>query len=321
VVRRSVATLALALTLTGCADDAAPAEPVAWPKVAEPVGATTLSWANGSTIHRYGAEPIDVGAPVLGYAMAGEGYLAILDTGSKQTLHHVGLDDTSTDLGITLPLTDFGASPDGRFLAYVDQEAGDTDDHGTHLWQMVVVDLHTGEEIVRSSSGFGDTDDDLAVTYENYEVGFAGITDEAAYFTTLDGDVAVDLSDGTSSSVPEDEDAWAQPTYAPAQNPTGDWEILQNPGRGTPGHLRSDNDRRLDLDPGHDRWWLAGWIDDGAVLGETEDADGAWSYFACTVPGGECDDLDGSRWEENTPARVYPVNRLVYSSSQCCESD
>lgn len=318
-MRRFVGLLAVALMLSGCAGGEATVAPVKWPAVADPVGAETVSWARGSTIYRYGAEPVDAGDPVLAYAMAGAGYLAVLDTGSKDggNLHQITLDGTVEALDVDVPVRSFGASPDGRFLAYDDESPDETDDHGTPLMQMVVVDLSSGKEVVRSSEGF-DGSDDLADSYEEHGAGFAGITDDAAYFTTLDGVTAIGLPDGGRTTVPDGETPWVPSEHSPALNPAGTWEIVQQPGRGAPGHLRSREGRRLDLDLGHEKWWLVEWIDDETVLGETIDATGTSTYVACTVPDGACRDLDGSQWQENTPAPVVAVNRPIHSSRDCC---
>ncbi|HET7682125.1 MAG TPA: hypothetical protein VFK34_00490 [Marmoricola sp.] len=80
------------------------------------------------------------------------------------------------------------ASPDGRYLGFVDLTTTHTDRHGTSLAVVTVYDTTTGERVVHSADGMGDPGhDDLARLYRDDPPSFVGFDgDGTAYVRPAD---------------------------------------------------------------------------------------------------------------------------------------
>lgn len=88
-------------------------------------------------------------------------------------------------------------SADGRWLAFIDRE-----DKGEGAAEAVVVDLTTGEEVVRSKKGVGDSgsDADWEDLYEDAPVSILAVVDDTAYVHGTSTLETYDLLTGESTS-------------------------------------------------------------------------------------------------------------------------
>lgn len=287
-----------------------------WPAVADPQGATMVSWSQGSVIYRADGSKVDVGRPVEAYVAAGGGYLAVVDSeGSEEppgNLYHASLAGEVEPVGAFVHAQSFNASPDGRFFAYLDSTLGERDEHDVAVKQMVVVDLRAGKELVRSSEGMGDPEeDDLGADYENHPVGFAGITDQIAYFYNIHQSLGYALPSGKKVGVPEEGKPWEQPETVPEWNPAHTWRLLTT-GRhkGKNARIESADGRQLTPRIDAEHWNIVDWVDDDTWVGRAVRGPGTigdhatasrrtWSLFTCDVPDLGCRTLPGSEFTEN----------------------
>lgn len=117
----------------------------------DPVATDGLIWASGSTVHLPDGSTIDTGDLAGAYVVAGAGvWFASAEPDEREgnvlPQLRVATADGVEDLGAHPAIGSLTTSEDGRWLAFIDRlEAG------AGSAEAVVVDLTTGEEVVRSS--------------------------------------------------------------------------------------------------------------------------------------------------------------------------
>jgi hypothetical protein len=314
--------MVMTLTLSACATGTDDVDEVTWRGSDSPVGADDgLAWANAQSgeIHLPDGGTLDVEPPVRSFVLAGDGayvvdernsdIVAVTDAGAEATgAHAEGL----------------RASPDGRYLAFIDTQAGplfQSDPHGdVHLLTSVVVDLATSKEIFRSTRGMGDPNkDDLTDLYEDASYGVLGMTNETAWIQPATGDVlAVQLSNGQVTTIDdhdlaETEKGWVRPPLSPPTiggpaNADRSWGIYHvstpDPEQSSDPDVRIPRDELESADgtriaPRVDaaNWYFEQWVDATTVVGFANtglvDPDRAMevvpsSIVSCTVPDGDC---------------------------------
>lgn len=322
-MRQKVFLLLVAtLTLSACTSGADNVADATWRSSDNPVGADDgLAWANTQSgeVHLPDGRTLDAEPPVRAFVLAGDGayvideqgreIVAVTEAGAKGTgAHAEGL----------------RASPDGRYLAFVDTQAGplfQSDPQGdVHLLTSVVVDLKTGDEVFRSTRGMGDpNEDDLTDLYEDASYGVLGMTRETAWIEPATGDVlAIDLSTGEVTTIADRElsDAekpWVRaplspPTMGGPANADRTWGIYHvstpdpehsvDPAISFPhDELESADGTRMVPRVDAENWSFDRWLDDTTVVGFANtgliDPDRAMevvpsSIVTCTVPSGSC---------------------------------
>ncbi len=321
LTRETFAVLAacLALTLTGCGDDD-PVEPspdprAAWPTTSTPLDRTQLTWALGSVVH-LGDRTFDAGSDVATFVVAGDGVFFTRDQDEPGPGSYSGdpdesdrplyfTDGTGRPRQVARSAATLRVSPDGRFLAYLDLETGPKDGVGTAQIQTVVVDLRTGKDVVRSTEGMGDPDeDDLGAVYPESPPRVLILDATTAYVKPFRGDVlAFDLATGEATTSDQPVSDFDLPPLDDRQNPSGQWRIVDTDRfhdtlvsaeqtvtpTGVPGPL--------DL-----RYWL----DDRTAVGIALEPPGS-PLVTCVVPTGRCAEVRGSAGEV-----VFPSGLLDY---------
>lgn len=300
-------TLALVLA-AGCGDDEGGGDG-GWPPSGDPVDATGPVYAVGDTVHLGDGSTIGLGDEPAQFLLAGDGVYFVPATGdglSGQLLR--ATPDGVTETGAEAEARSLRTSPDRTHLAFIDLTTGEEDQWGTPVATAVVVDLASGEEVVRTTEGMGDPDgdDDLFDLYEDADgPSIVAVTDEAAYVSTpTDGIWAYDLASGDGEKVADSgaevmDEPWypslPQDSTAPVPNPSGTWSYVNpsllddppffEPADGAPVTTRADLER----------WGLAGWLDDETALGIGGDAVGEVRVLVtCTVPTGRCTTVEGT---------------------------
>ena len=293
-----------------------------WPTTDRPVDADGLVWAAGSAVHLPDGSTIDTGENARSYVVGGPGvwFTSGLPGRLEQgVLPELGL---ATAEGVEATgahpgLGSLTATADGRWLAFVDRL-----DLGAGPAEAVVVDLTTGEEVVRSDEGLvpGDEsgdDVDWSDLYEDAPVTMLGVVGDTAYVRGLNDLVAHDLSTGevTTTDLPITGLGgldWFRTLHpqAPLPNADGSWSILEQ-GSGEPLNvLESAEGERVttSVPGGKPRTWLVGgWIHDDTAIAITHTGDGTdgWTrpaLMTCEVPTGECTVVDGTEGGVILPA-------------------
>ncbi|HWJ09419.1 MAG TPA: hypothetical protein VNS46_08590 [Nocardioides sp.] len=336
----AVALLAIGATLAACGEDRTDdgtddgTRPGAWPAAEARVETRGLVWAAGGTIHLGDGSTLDAGSPVRSFVVAEGGAYVVPDTASDEQPWPELLrvtPDGSDRLGVHPEADSLATSPDGRHLAFLDR-SGERDGYDTPLAEAVVVDLTTGEEVLRSGAGMGDpATDDLTDLYEDATPYVIGVDDEHAWVHTV-GDVrSVALGSGEVEVVEDDGGITDQPWYDAlrtelvADSPDGEWSIRPGPDgeRWSAPQLVADDGRavvtRLDgadlgfgpLDPAPRdvTWTLDSWLDASTAVGSARvsaSVDGAetWVLVTCTVPDGACRAVPGTE-----DGALVPVDR------------
>lgn len=338
--RGTIAALAATILLTAaCSDGGAIAEGT-WPTTDDPAATDGLIWASGSTVHLPDGSTVDTGErPAGAYVVAGAGvWFASAQPeeleGNELPELRVATPDGVEDLGVHPGIGTLTTSADGRWLAFIDRL-----DDGAGAAEAVVVDLTTGEEVVRSSDGLlpSDTDGaDWTDLYEDAPVGMLGVVDDTAYVRGLDSLVTYDLATGKGSSSALDWEAiraseWWQSLHrtAPLGNADRSWQIPPQRFGATPVLESADGERVTTAlsaastvpdvtGPPLDEWSVGGWVDDTTVVGLTPSRDGSsvdWSspvLITCVVPSGACEVVEGTEEGVNLPSdRAYGLPREV----------
>lgn len=295
-------TLSVVLALTGCGDPDGGAEPSGgpdWAASADPVATDTLAWAADGVIH-LGDASLDAGAPIEAYVVAGDGAYVVSEGSTQLLLVRAG---GAEETGAHADPDSLRASPDGRYLAFLDPEAGERDRYDTPQVVTVVVDLSSGREVLRSTEGMGDlASDDLADLYEDATPGVLGVSDEVAWVRATSRVLAVDLATGKVTDQPDEDpsDPTTQPWDAPRYPDSGPW----NADRTWAIDQAETRDRFISADggtvepsPGTPTWSLSRWLDATTAVGFAVDApadDGyldqqaARTLMTCTVPDAAC---------------------------------
>lgn len=313
--------LALGPALAACGDDSGGGRDGAWPPASATVETRGLVWASGSTIHLGDGSTLDAGAPIRSYVVALGGAYVVPDTGSDDQPwpELVRVDGEGTErLGVLPERDSLRPSPDGRHLAFLDR-SGERDQYDAPLAEAVVVDLETGEEVLRSSEGMGDPDsDDLTDLYEDATPYVIGVDDEHAWIRTT-GDIrSIELATGDVEEVDVADGITAEPWYDAlstdlvAESPDGAWSIRPVPfgeegapqlvpATGTPVTTRLT---AAELgagpfagEPDDLSWSLDSWLDAThavGVAGITVNGERTSMLITCSVPDGSCSAVPGS---------------------------
>ncbi len=324
-----VATLALT---TACGSDDPAGSPASWPTTTTPVATDGLIWASGSTVHLPDGSTIDTGDLAGAYVVAGAGvWFASADPSEREGNAlpelRVATADGVEDLGVHPGIGSLTTSADGRWLAFIDRL-----EEGAGSAEAVVVDLTTGEEVVRSSEGLlpKETEGaDWTDLYEDAPVGMLGVVDGTAYVQGLNALVSHDLSTGEATSEDLDWEAirasdWWQSLHLTAPLPNADrtWHIPAQAFGARPVLESADGERvtttRPDATgplgspdvtgPPLEEWSLGGWSDATTVVGKTPSRDGSsvdWLspvLITCVVPSGECTVVEGTEEGINLPS-------------------
>lgn len=333
----ALAGLACLVLLAGCTDDDPGAGGVdSWPTTETPVDADGLVWASGSEVHLPDGTTIDTGDLAGAYVVAGPGvWFASAEPGDLEQngLPELrlatpdGVEGTGAHPGIGSLTT----TPDGRWLAFVDRLDG-----GAGAAEAVVVDLSSGEEVVRSDEGLvaDDTGDiDWTDLYEDAPVTMLGIVGDTAYVRGLGEVLAHDLSTGEVESFDLSgtdlvEQEWFRTLHPPAPlwNAARSWSILAQDFSEPVTVLESAGGERVTTSvpvgtatpdgPRLEEWVVGGWLDDDTAVAITPSQDGrdeSWTVPAlltCGVPSGECTVLPGTEAGVNLPVdRPFGVPR------------
>ena len=290
-----------------------------WP-AHDPAGAGTgLIWADRDTgeVHLSDGSTLAADRPVSTFVIAGAGaYVVDSDDDSLVEVTRDGTRPTGAHVGRGVT-----ASPNGRYLAFIDPLAAPKNEGDARLLTSVVVDLKAGKEVFRSTRGMGDPDkDDLSVLYENADYGVLGLSDDTAWIHPATGDVlTIDLATGDATTVPDDDvDDDGHPWSPPAQlspptsggpaSPDRSWgiyhvsraapELSTDPAFTLPrDELESADGSRLVPRTGVQSWTFERWLDAETVIGfGTEQFDSVEEFddidnrrlLTCTVPDGAC---------------------------------
>lgn len=173
-------------------------------------------------------------------------------------------------------------------MAGIDVDSGEEDDFGTHLAQVVVLDLQEGREVVRSSAGLGDLGDDLADLYEEIPVAIAAMTDETAYVDGVDGTFAVDLATGDT----EDAQGTELPLPGSTDSPEGAWTLRNTDD--VRAEIVGDDGEPVALDVDAPQWTLDWWADATTAVGVAITSEHSSSLLTCAVPDGTCEVIEAS---------------------------
>jgi hypothetical protein len=327
----ALAGLACLALLSACSDDGPEGgDADAWPTTDHPVDADGLVWASGSEVHLPDGSTIDTGDLAGAYVVAGPGvWFASAEPGEleQNRLPELrlatpdGVEDTGTHPGIGSLTT----TTDGRWLAFVDRL-----EDGAGPAEAVVVDLSTGEEVVRSDEGLvpDDTPDDEDWTdlYEDAPVSVLGVVDDTAYVRGLGDVIAHDLSTGEVETIDPSgtelvEQEWFRTLNPepPLWNADRSWSILEQGFAQPVSELESAAGEQVTTsvpDGAAEEWMVGGWVDDDTAVAITPTQDGAdvsWTspaLMTCEVPTGECTVLDGTEGGVNLPVdRPFGVPR------------
>jgi hypothetical protein len=173
---RMLACAALGIALTACETASDPSGPgtADLPVGEGPLATDGVLWAVDDTIH-VDDRTIRVGKPVR--AMVGANGRIYLVQGRSEVVR-------VTDGGAPRP-TGFRAealsvSGDGRYLGLLDKSDG-------MPWSTVVVDLESGEVLVRDDAGMGEPGEDLADLYEDAEPRVLGFVGDELFVQTASG--------------------------------------------------------------------------------------------------------------------------------------
>ncbi len=328
------AALVGVLVLTSaCGEDEEPsAGGERWPSSSTPVDSDNLVWAIGSTVHLAAGASIDLGEPAGSYVVAGPGvWFASAEPGDLEGNRLPSLSVATADgveeLDAHPAIGGLTTSADGRWLAFIDRL-----EEGAGAAEAVVVDVTSGEVVVRSDEGLvpsGSDDVDWTDLYEDAPVSMLGVVDGTAYVGGLDELITYDLSTGDSTTDQLDWDAirqteWYQSLHRtpPLWNSDRSWQIPAQEFGATPV-LESASGERVTTSvpdatgplgspdvsgPPLEEWRLGGWIDDLTVVATTPSRDGSevdWTspvLLRCTVPSGECTVVEGTEEGVNLPA-------------------
>lgn len=331
-----LSALSLVLLVAGCGDD--PAQGGDWPASTDPVDGTGIVYYADGAVHLDHGSSIELGAEPAGFVVAGDGvYFVAQEEGPQDGGAQDGgaQDDKDSAPELLLATKDgvestgaeadpgsLTASPDGRYLAFIDATTGAKDTYGTSVATAVVVDLVEGEELVRSTAGMGDPDgdDDLADLYEDASgPEILAVTEDEVYVATPDDYWVYDLEDGEGEVLPEP----AVVTGAPwaededdGLNPSGTWRI-RDPLDGPPQFEPVAGGRPVVTTSDYGTWGVGSWLDDESVLtsgvGDPDAfdprADDTRVLLICRLPSGRCDPVPGTEGGVILPANGLRLER------------
>lgn len=323
----------LVLSSAACGtDDPGTSATTTWPTTSSPVATDGLIWASGSTVHLPDGSTIDTEALAGSYVVAGAGvWFASAEPdeleGNELPRLRVATPDGVEELDAHPGIGTLTVSADGRWLAFIDRL-----EDGAGAAEAVVVDLTSGEEVVRSSEGLlpSETEGaDWTDLYEDAPVGIIGVAGDTAYVQGLGSLLTYDLSTGEATTADlgwEDirSAEWWRSTHraAPLASPDGAWRIPAQAFGATPVLESADGERVTTklaeatgplgspdvTGPPLEEWSIGGWADATTAVGLTPSRDGGdvdWSspvLVTCVVPSGECTVVEGTEEGVNLPA-------------------
>ncbi|MBD8868128.1 hypothetical protein [Nocardioides donggukensis] len=273
--------------------------------------AAAPAWAVGGEIH--------VGEDVIAVDPAPEAFV-VTDAG----IHYLAdgvlwfTDGGPAEEVATVRASHLSLSPDGRLLGLLDRGHGPRLAFGDVPAVPVVLDVGTGEQVLRIAAPDDAADEDLGDLYGELPPYFLGFDDEAAYVADplREGTTRIALDDGSLSSLPdhprprvagpsgtpvtaapapgdrigypEDPDAGVLIAY---RSPAGD--VVYSRSAPRVGLFDADSGERVRFDPGAEFFELGGWLDDDTFFGaaSSSSADGAAGrtrIVTCEVSGGAC---------------------------------
>ncbi|WP_182376517.1 hypothetical protein [Nocardioides sp. WS12] len=288
-MRALVVAVALVALSAGCSDPQA-TEDTSWQHSDDPVPTSGLPFAVGDTVH-LADRAVDAGIAIAAFVVAGDGVYFIEDddpddgnrpSRGTRELRFSAADGEVVDTGVDVLVETLRASPDGRYLAAIDMASGEEDAFGTPQAALVVWDLRTGEEIIRSSSATGDpAEDDFAALYPELEMNISSIDDDGLRLDAV-GTWSFDFVTGEGERLADD----TGEAPAPLVSPDGTWRIDQ---RGKPQVLLGPGGVQLAPDAERARLELYGWADDTTAYGVLDGAPAA--VMTCEVPSGACSEV------------------------------
>ena len=175
-MRRMLAYAALGLVLTACqswSDGTGPGT-ADLPVGAGPLATDAVLWAVGNTIH-VGDRTIRVGAQVRAMVEA-NGRIYLVQGHSDI----VRVTDGGRPRATGFRADELSASENSRYLGFLDKSEG-------MPWSTVIVDLESGEVVVRDDAGLSDPDGDLADLYEDAEPRVLGFDGDELFVKTASG--------------------------------------------------------------------------------------------------------------------------------------
>ena len=250
-----------------------------------------VTWAQGSTLH-HGDRSFDV-SPLVVHALRPSRhgiFLQVSDIPAFEEPTRWVLFDGRRTTSVPGDVDDVAVAPDGEHAGWIDRD-GPWRPAG-RVAQVVVVDLRTGQRVLRTSEGMGGGwGDDLAVRYEELEPTFLGFDEQRAYWRDATGSGRRWRWDLTSHDTERAErpqesgEAMTAPVGEPWDPQRGQsvWVAggrpVDDPSSGERGFLSPDG-RYLVLEPvarvavtrpadgsrvrlGTDRFaWFGGWLDE-----------------------------------------------------------
>ncbi len=273
--------LAVSLALTGCQSPSDDTDPdlTGLPSGRGPLATGAVLWAVGDTIH-LGDRTILAGRRVRAM-VAANGRIYLLQGASDV----VRVTDGGPPRPTTLRADALSASENGRYLGLLDKSEGAP-------WSSVIVDLESGEAVVRDAAGMGDAADDLADLYEDAEPSVLGFEGDELFVRTASGNVVMSWNAATGERtehgdqlffarrdpgggralpalvrrgrlvVPEDPYASTQWGHI---SPDGSVAVMPVSGRSQVFEV--DSGRRLPADLKGRKFILGGWTGDGTAYG------------------------------------------------------
>lgn len=304
---RITALVLVAGTLGACTDDRdETGEPVRWPRASGPALPTSgLVWASGTTVHLPDGSTIDTKQPVGSYVLAGDAVWFVPDLPDQANGDYADprlWRATRDGAAATDAYADqLAASPDGRYVVFLDGDSGDDDpdDEDRPRVTLVVVDVTTGEETVRSNRWMADPGGDV---YEEKFPTLQALTDEMVYLQTDSDYIAVDLETGDAGEV----DSGEVPSNAGSTvwNDDHTWAIEHHSRLGRDAFVSGDG-RAVTPHTGSSRWRLFRWINGSTAVGIVVDGPGdademyddgdLATLMTCEVPSGACTRVRGSQ--------------------------
>ena len=175
---RLFACATLGLALMACQSSSDPTNPgtAVLPVGVGPLATDAVLWAVGDTIH-VDDRTIRVGKPVRAMVEA-NGRIYLLQGRSDV----VRVTDGGAVRSTSLRADELSVSENDRYLGLLDKSDG-------MPWSTVIVDLETGEVVVRDDAGMGDAEDDLGDLYEDAEPRVLGFDGDELFVRTASGPV------------------------------------------------------------------------------------------------------------------------------------
>lgn len=198
-----------------------------------PFPAHAVVWAVGGTLH-VDQQTFSVGKPVRAM-VEGNGRIFLLQGRSDV----VRVTDGGTPERTSLRADELSVSEDGRYLGLFDKSEGPP-------WSTVVVDLSSGEIVVRDDTGMGDSDDDFADLYEDAQPGVLGFEGDAFFVRTAEGNEVVSWELRSGDRTEHGDGYFPRPDPGggqalPALVRRGRLVVPKDPSMSTqPGHLSPD---------------------------------------------------------------------------------